>query len=525
MFSLSRPTLLLLAYSYSLAAAQAEPNTCQSFGIDFQDEGSYFQNASSPDPFTFVSVFDGCQPDLAQNLLVDPEGNEVLCTDTSLTPDNVDQLSTCPTLKNQLVSGEWSVLIISNNGNGTPIAYERDLYLTVGVPTTITTTPTITITATTNAVINETTTISEIDTETVTTTITTPRFEVTPTVVSRPRTVVTETKTLGTVSKTSRTVIPTYVTVTETASCTIPEQKNDKPCRVTPTMIVAAAMMSDPPAKRFRPVYQRGVKADSLPKIRAVPADREQRLQERRERLAEARKMEKRSPDSATMTVTDSNTANYPVVTSTVATGTSTMTITAVTTSTSTVTETETCLRGRGVASAVTITKPTRTLTRWRFTVVTEIVATRTHLQHLDTPPQAAPKAIANPASCTVKSLDHLVLTIKDIRATIAFYASHLGTIHETFDIEDGICNALHFGNQKINLHFLGDGFAPTAASVHTGSADLCFITEDDVEAVLKKWQDAGIEVLCGGEVTVQVGATRGLRSIYCRDPDGNLVE
>ncbi|KAG8627277.1 hypothetical protein KVT40_004760 [Elsinoe batatas] len=80
----------------------------------------------------------GCQPDLAQNLLVDPEGNELLCTDTSLTPDDVNQISTCPTLKNQLVSGEWSVLIISNNGNGSAIAYERDLYLTVGVPTTIT---------------------------------------------------------------------------------------------------------------------------------------------------------------------------------------------------------------------------------------------------------------------------------------------------------------------------------------------------------------------------------------------------
>ncbi|KAF2224886.1 hypothetical protein BDZ85DRAFT_194816 [Elsinoe ampelina] len=145
MASVYRSALFFLAYSLVSIVAQDSGNTCQSFGIDFQDEGSYFQNVSSADPFTFVSAFEGmsghhirCQPDLAQNLLVDPEGNEVLCTDTSLTPDDINQISTCPTLKNQLVSGEWSVLIISNNGNGSAIAYERDLYLTVGVPTTIT---------------------------------------------------------------------------------------------------------------------------------------------------------------------------------------------------------------------------------------------------------------------------------------------------------------------------------------------------------------------------------------------------
>lgn len=55
--SVIKSTLLLLALRLSTAAAQ--DNTCQSFGIDFQDEGSYFQNISSPDPFTFVSVFEG----------------------------------------------------------------------------------------------------------------------------------------------------------------------------------------------------------------------------------------------------------------------------------------------------------------------------------------------------------------------------------------------------------------------------------------------------------------------------------
>ncbi|KAF2224887.1 hypothetical protein BDZ85DRAFT_85494 [Elsinoe ampelina] len=138
-------------------------------------------------------------------------------------------------------------------------------------------------------------------------------------------------------------------------------------------------MMSDIPEKRFRPVYARGVKADAYPKLRAVPVNRAQRLQERKERLADVRKRQKRSPDSATVTVVDPNTANYPIVTSTVTAGTSTMTVTAVAESTTTVTETETVLRGTGVAPAVTITKPTRTITRTKFTVITEVVATATH--------------------------------------------------------------------------------------------------------------------------------------------------
>ncbi|TKX23282.1 hypothetical protein C1H76_4349 [Elsinoe australis] len=378
--SVIKSTLLLLALRLSTAAAQ--DNTCQSFGIDFQDEGSYFQNISSPDPFTFVSVFEGCQPDYAQNLLVDPQGDEVLCSDTSLTPSDVNQVSTCPTLKNQLVTGEWSVLIISNNGNGTPIAYERDLYLTVGVPTTITETPTITITATAEAIVNSTVTVSEVDTEFATSTVTAPRFIDSPTVTEHPRTVVTSTKTFGTISKTAHTAVPTYVTVTETASCSIPEQKTDSPCKFTPTLVAAAAMMTDapaPPAPRFRPVYERRSDGKAVPKGRVVPVDRARRVKERKERLAAARGVQKRSPDSATVTVTDQNTADFPTVTSTVATGTSTMTITSIASATTTVTQTETVFRGWSRVPAVTVTAPTKTLTRWRFTIVRETVATRTH--------------------------------------------------------------------------------------------------------------------------------------------------
>ncbi|KAF2812432.1 uncharacterized protein BDZ99DRAFT_383484 [Mytilinidion resinicola] len=111
---------------------------CVSFGMDFQDGGSYFQNSLSSDPFTFVSQFEGCDNDTATNVFVDPNGDQYLCTDTNLQPDDTDELSTCPLDKDQLWSGPWSILILSNNGNDAPIAYERDFELSVGPQNTST---------------------------------------------------------------------------------------------------------------------------------------------------------------------------------------------------------------------------------------------------------------------------------------------------------------------------------------------------------------------------------------------------
>jgi len=49
-----------------------------------------------------------------------------------------DADNTSSITNNQMWTGEWSILIISNNGDGNPIAYERDFALSVGVPVTAT---------------------------------------------------------------------------------------------------------------------------------------------------------------------------------------------------------------------------------------------------------------------------------------------------------------------------------------------------------------------------------------------------
>lgn len=82
---------------------------------------------------------------------------------------------------------------------------------------------------------------------------------------------------------------------------------------------------------------------------------------------------------------------------------------------------------------------------------------------------------------------------------------------------------ALRFGNQKINLHQIGKEFEPKATHPTAGSADLCFITQMPLEAVILYLQACGVEVL--GKPIQRTGALGAICSIYLRDPDGNLLE
>ncbi|KAE8551912.1 hypothetical protein EYB25_005803 [Talaromyces marneffei] len=135
----------------------------------------------------------------------------------------------------------------------------------------------------------------------------------------------------------------------------------------------------------------------------------------------------------------------------------------------------------------------------------------------------------STPPICTLSSLDHLVLTVKSIPTSISFYTQVLGMAHQSFtspsDPTSTPRHALLFGSQKINLHQAGNEFEPKAVTALPGTADLCFLTEEDVGVVLGRLKEKGIEVLEGGKVVKRTGARSALRSVYVRDPDGNLIE
>jgi catechol 2,3-dioxygenase-like lactoylglutathione lyase family enzyme len=119
-----------------------------------------------------------------------------------------------------------------------------------------------------------------------------------------------------------------------------------------------------------------------------------------------------------------------------------------------------------------------------------------------------------------IDRLDHLVLTVKNVETTCAFYARVLGMDAVTFG--NGR-KALAFGSQRINLHEQGKEFEPKAHRPTPGSADLCFVTDVPLAEVIEHLHSCGVTILCGP--VKRQGATGTIVSVYFRDPDLNLIE
>ncbi|MGL6001559.1 MAG: VOC family protein [Plesiomonas sp.] len=119
-----------------------------------------------------------------------------------------------------------------------------------------------------------------------------------------------------------------------------------------------------------------------------------------------------------------------------------------------------------------------------------------------------------------ISHLDHLVLTVSDIPATVDFYANVLGMKVISF----GACRiALKFGSQKINLHQLGHEYEPKAQNAMPGSADLCFIVDTPFSKAIEHVKNQGV-IITEGPV-LRTGAQGSITSFYFRDPDENLIE
>jgi catechol 2,3-dioxygenase-like lactoylglutathione lyase family enzyme len=119
-----------------------------------------------------------------------------------------------------------------------------------------------------------------------------------------------------------------------------------------------------------------------------------------------------------------------------------------------------------------------------------------------------------------IDSLDHLVLTVKNIDTTATFYSKVLGM---EIIIFAGRRKALSFGTQKINLHEHGKEFEPKAHKPTPGSADLCFLTSIPLSEVAAHLTACEVDIIEGP--VQRTGATGVILSIYFRDPDMNLIE
>lgn len=121
-----------------------------------------------------------------------------------------------------------------------------------------------------------------------------------------------------------------------------------------------------------------------------------------------------------------------------------------------------------------------------------------------------------------VDRIDHLVLTVEDIPKTMSFYTDILG-MEPVFFGNERI--ALKFGKQKMNLHDINDEATPKAAKPQPGSADLCLILDPEchLNEMIGWLRHKNVPILAGP--APRMGTLGEIKSIYIRDPDGNLVE
>jgi catechol 2,3-dioxygenase-like lactoylglutathione lyase family enzyme len=120
--------------------------------------------------------------------------------------------------------------------------------------------------------------------------------------------------------------------------------------------------------------------------------------------------------------------------------------------------------------------------------------------------------------------IDHLVLTVADIEATTRFYERALKLKRETFRGPDGRQrHALMLGRQKINLQDRSTVTPTKAAQPTFGSGDFCLIAAVPLDDVIAHLRAEAIALEAGP--VPRTGAVGALRSVYFRDPDGNLVE
>lgn len=119
-----------------------------------------------------------------------------------------------------------------------------------------------------------------------------------------------------------------------------------------------------------------------------------------------------------------------------------------------------------------------------------------------------------------IERIDHIVLTVRDVERSCAFYSEVLGMEIITFG--NGR-KAVRFGEQKINLHPFPPDAKLVAAHPTPGSADLCLITYQTLSSVKQHLEKHGVDIIDGP--IERAGAQGSINSFYFRDPDGNLIE
>lgn len=121
----------------------------------------------------------------------------------------------------------------------------------------------------------------------------------------------------------------------------------------------------------------------------------------------------------------------------------------------------------------------------------------------------------------TVDRMDHAVLTVRDVEVSASWYQRVLGMERENYGRNNR--TALRFGGQKLNLRPQNTTGWETAVHALPGGNDLCFVTAVTSDNIVEHLEKCGVSVVEGP--VARLGALGPITSVYCHDPDQNLIE
>jgi glyoxylase I family protein len=122
-------------------------------------------------------------------------------------------------------------------------------------------------------------------------------------------------------------------------------------------------------------------------------------------------------------------------------------------------------------------------------------------------------------APFAVEDLDHVVLRCLDQPRMLRFYVEVLGLVEERRLDAIGLIQ-LRAGRSLVDL--VPNGGTPPGAQPNMDHLCLA-VAAPDMDAVVSYLSAKGVETI--GEPMVRYGARGYGLSIYCRDPEGNVVE
>ena len=126
-----------------------------------------------------------------------------------------------------------------------------------------------------------------------------------------------------------------------------------------------------------------------------------------------------------------------------------------------------------------------------------------------------------------IDGIDHVVIMASDIDRSLKFYKDMLGgkpLFEKAFRARNIPVLPIKIGKAIVNIQRLESPAYIVAKTLESGTVDLCFRWSQSIEEAMSWLSSKKIPIIEGPVPRPAADGTWG-KSIYFRDPDGNLLE